>query len=106
MEPMPHRGLTVLANSKLITRLRYRLGNELSLSFKQNLVRIKIQQKQLQLQWIPSHCKIPGNEKADALAKLGSKKKSSSSGVPYHSAKSWIKKKIRQFSESAKRHPD
>jgi hypothetical protein len=26
MEPMPHRGLTVLANSELITRLRYRLG--------------------------------------------------------------------------------
>jgi hypothetical protein len=25
MEPMPHRGLTVLANSELITRLRYRL---------------------------------------------------------------------------------
>jgi hypothetical protein len=26
MEPMPHRGLTVLANSELITRLRYWLG--------------------------------------------------------------------------------
>jgi len=27
MKPMTHRGLTVLANSELITRLRYRLGS-------------------------------------------------------------------------------
>jgi ribonuclease HI len=45
--------------------------DELSLSFKQNLVMIGMQKKLLQLQWIPSHCKIPGNEKADALSKIG-----------------------------------
>jgi hypothetical protein len=57
-----------------------------------------MQQKQLQLQWIPSHCKIPGNEKADALAKLGSKKKPPpSSGLLYHSAKSWTKKKLKKL---------
>ncbi|XP_042908271.1 uncharacterized protein [Parasteatoda tepidariorum] len=27
--------------------------------------------KTIALQWIPSHCRIPGNEKADALAKKG-----------------------------------
>jgi ribonuclease HI len=27
------------------------------------------------LQWVPSHCGLPGNEKADCLAKLGSYKK-------------------------------
>jgi hypothetical protein len=30
---MPHRGLTVLANSELITRLRYRLGESMKLKY-------------------------------------------------------------------------
>ena len=34
----------------------------------------------LVLQWIPAHCGIPGNEKADELSKTGSK-----SEQPYHS---------------------
>jgi hypothetical protein len=72
--------------------------DELTLTFKQSLVMTRMQQKQLQLQWIPSHCKIPGNEKADALAKLGSKKKPPpSSGLRYHSAKAWIRKKLKKF---------
>jgi len=29
------------------------------------------QTRQVALQWIPAHCGIPGNEKADELAKLG-----------------------------------
>jgi hypothetical protein len=41
---------------------------------------IGMQKKLLQLQWIPS----PGNEKAEALAKIGAKKKPPPlNGVPY-----------------------
>jgi hypothetical protein len=36
---MPHRGLTILANSELITRLRYRLGHSLQCNFS-HIVRI------------------------------------------------------------------
>jgi hypothetical protein len=46
------------------------------------------------LQWVPSHCGLPGNEKADYLAKLGSYKNNHSMG--YHSielkhiSKQWL----------------
>jgi ribonuclease HI len=90
----------ILSDSKMAIQSITKAENcdELTLTFKQNLVMLRMQQKQLQLQWILSHCKIPGNEKADALAKLGSKKKPPlSSSLPYHSAKAWIKKKLKKL---------
>jgi ribonuclease HI len=98
--PLRKTKFVILSDSKAAIQFITKAENydELSLSFKQNLVMIGMQKKLLQLQWIPSHCKIPGNEKADALAKIGAKKKPPpSSGVPYHSAKAWIKKKLRKF---------
>ncbi|XP_059488302.1 uncharacterized protein LOC132204072 [Neocloeon triangulifer] len=45
-----------------------------SLLFKISLVNLRARNHQLDLQWIPSHCQILGNEKADFLAKAGTKK--------------------------------
>ena len=75
--PLRKTKFVILSDSKAAIQSITKAENcdELTLTFKQNLVMIRMQQKQLQLQWIPSRCKIPGNEKADALAKLGSKKK-------------------------------
>jgi ribonuclease HI len=39
------------------------------------------------LQWVPSHCGLLGNEKADYLAKLGSHKKQPPNRISFHSAK-------------------
>jgi ribonuclease HI len=44
-----------------------------SLLFKKSLECIKEQNRQLELQWIPSHCDLLGNDKADLLAKKGTK---------------------------------
>ena len=98
--PLRKTKFFILSDSKVAIQCITKAENcdELALTFKQNLVMMRMQQKQLQLQWIPSHCKIPGNVKANALAKLSSKKKPPpSSSLPYHSAKAWIKKKLKKL---------
>lgn len=44
----------------------------------------------VRLQWVPSHCQIAGNEKADALSKAGSKMEQFSHPVTYREAKTII----------------
>ena len=43
------------------------------------------------LQWIPSHCGIAGNERADQLAKEGSNMQQPDVPISYHQKKSMIK---------------
>ena len=47
------------------------------------------------LQWIPAHCGINGNEKADALSKAGSKMEQTSHKVTYREAKTIIHNQYR-----------
>ena len=39
---------------------------------------------QLMLQWIPGHCDLPGNEKADKLAKEGAKQEQPNNPASYN----------------------
>ena len=43
------------------------------------------------LQWIPAHCGIPGNERADRLAKSGSKQPQAMSTSTYQEAKTLLR---------------
>ncbi|GFR91624.1 Gag-Pol polyprotein [Elysia marginata] len=45
----------------------------------------------MEFQWIPSHCGIPGNERADRLAKEGSKQDQTTESFSYQEVKSVIK---------------
>ncbi|GFR84298.1 ribonuclease H1 [Elysia marginata] len=45
----------------------------------------------MEFQWIPSHCGIPGNERADRLAKEGSKQDQTTELFSYQEVKSVIK---------------
>ncbi|CAG5134764.1 unnamed protein product [Candidula unifasciata] len=48
-------------------------------------------QRRVVMQWIPSHCGVPGNEKADQLAGEGAKKEQPDVPVTYHQKKRIIK---------------
>ena len=48
----------------------------------------------LTLQWIPGHVNIPGNERADLLAKRGAQLDQPTRPVPYNTAKSIVQQKI------------
>ena len=54
------------------------------------------------MQWIPAHCKIPGNERADDLAKKGSKMEQVERPVTYQEAKGIIK----EIAKPPRQEPD
>ena len=51
--------------------------------------------RQVTLQWIPSHCNIHGNEKADTLAKEGSTEPQADSTATFREEKTIIKNKMK-----------
>jgi hypothetical protein len=77
------------------------VANEDSQDKKVILARYEIKSLQtkgvkVMLQWVPSHCGLLGNEKADYLAKLGSHtKKQPPNRISFHSAKTHIKAAVR-----------
>ena len=55
------------------------------------------------LQWIPSHCNVPGNEAADSLAKKGTTKEQVDRSTSYPEVKTMLKAK--QHSKWGHKHP-
>jgi hypothetical protein len=64
---------------------------KITLEFKSLIVKLQEQNNTVFLQWIPAHCNFNGNEKADFLAKMGSKKKQHINHVSHQSIKTHIK---------------
>jgi hypothetical protein len=61
----------------------------------------KVKHKQIALRWIPGHCRIAGNEHADALAKKGAKiLQTHTRETSYHS----VKLHLKQVFQIAYRH--
>jgi hypothetical protein len=62
---------------------------------------LKVKHKQTALQWIPGHCRIAGNEHADALAKKGAKiLQTHTRETSYHSIKQVFQRAYRHELET------
>ena len=59
---------------------------------------------EIAIQWIPSHCGLYGNEKADTLAKIASSSEQTDEATTYEEEKTLIKRKLQE--EWTKRHPN
>ena len=96
--------LTMLYSS-LMPYLSYRLysleENELNDLF--TALSSLCKRHQVTLQWIPSHCDVQGNEKADTLAKEGSTKEQVDRSTTLGETKTVIKAK--QHSKWLQQHP-
>lgn len=72
---------------------RSRLGNEIWTAM--HFITSEHQEVAINLQWVPSHIGIPGNERADDLAKEGSRKDQADVCIPFSAAVKAVKRKCR-----------
>ncbi|XP_059489242.1 uncharacterized protein LOC132204637 [Neocloeon triangulifer] len=94
--PLNKTRFVILSDSKAAIQSIANITNyhPTSLNFKKALVKLREKNYELSLQWIPSHTNIHGNELADALAKMGSKKPPlKSNGLSLDAAKDKIRTK-------------
>jgi hypothetical protein len=59
------------------------------------LVWLNTRNKHVTLQWVPAHCNIYGNDKADKLAKEGNKIKQDKKKLSYNAVKSHVSTAIK-----------
>jgi ribonuclease HI len=98
--PMHKKKFVILSDSVSAIQFITKTANlhPKSLIFKKSLAKIREQNRQLEIQWIPSHCDIMGNDKADLLAKAGTKKPPlPSSTMSYNTAKKKIKTAMKKI---------
>ena len=57
------------------------------------------------VQWIPAHCDVAGNERADKLAKSGSKMEQTNHPVSYREAKTLVKRKFQNNFQQDHNYP-
>ena len=67
--------------------------NETIRKIKEELTNLQLRTKVI-LQWVPSHCGLSGNEKADRLSKEASKLEQPENSLDYNEAKTMIKTKM------------
>jgi hypothetical protein len=63
------------------------------------------QNSRVVIQWIPAHCGMPGNDKADLLAKDGSQQQQESPSTSYNEAKMLLKSRSIARPGNEKRRP-
>ena len=103
--PKSHeQNVVFLTDAKSVLQKLLNAKNKDQSKLKKNLHQLTTTAKRVCLQWVPGHCNLFGNEKADHLAKNGSTLEQLEEGCTYEESKTHIKAAIqKRWKES---HPN
>ena len=103
--PKSHKqNVVFLTDAKSVLQKLLNAKNKDQSKLKKNLHQLTTTVKRVCLQWVPGHCNLFGNEKADHLAKNGSTLEQLEEGCTYEESKTHIKAAIqKRWKES---HPN
>ena len=93
LESLPPQVVVLTDCLSILQLLQNPARGDSTISDIRNLLNILSNRVRVVLQWIPAHCGIPGNEKADSLAKEGTRKEQFHHRISYSEAKTLIKNK-------------
>ena len=100
---LPPQNIVFLSDaSSVVDALKRNRHKELN-SLSQAVINL-CESHKVAIQWIPSHCGLYGNEKADTLAKEASSSEQTNEATSYEEEKTLIKRKIQE--EWTKMHPN
>ena len=95
--PKSHeQNVVFLTDAKSVLQKLLNAKNKDQSKLKKNLHQLTTTAKRVCLQWVPGHCNLFGNEKADHLAKIGSTLEQLEEGCTYEESKTHIKAAIQK----------
>ena len=85
------KNIVLLSDAKSVLQAIYNPRNREHSNLKASLLQLGLSAQQIVLQWLPGHCNIWGNTRADQLAKEGSQLEQLDGGSSYAESKTLVK---------------
>ena len=86
-----NKNIVLLSDPKSVLQALYNPRNREHSNLKASLLQLGLSAQQIVLQWLPGHCNIWGNTRADQLAKEGSRLEQLDGGSSYAESKTLVK---------------
>ena len=86
-----NKNIVILSDANSVLQALYNPSNKEQNNLKASLLQLGLSAQQIGLQWLPGHCNIWGNTRADQLAKEGSQLKQLDEGSSYAESKTLVK---------------
>ena len=99
-----NKNIVLLSDAKSVLQALHNLRNRAHSNLKASLLQLGLSAQQIVLQWLPGHCNIWGNTRADQLAKEGSQLEQLDGGSSYAESKTLVKAAMARKWKSD--HPD
>ena len=99
-----NKNIVLLSDAKSVLQAIYNPRNRKHSNLKASLKQLGLSAQHKVLQWLPGHCNIWGNTRADPLAKEGSQLEQLDGGSSYAESKTLVKAAMSRKAKSD--HPD